>query len=55
MIAVVIGASSVVLYSKINGIYVPVIKAWKKINGVYVEQSDLTNVFQAGVRYIKGS
>lgn len=47
--------SSIVLYSKINGIYVPVIKAWKKINGVYVEQSDLTNVFQAGAHYVKGS
>lgn len=52
-IAVKIG-SSIVLYAKINGIYVPVSKAYKKINGVYVEQTDLSTVFQAGVNYVKG-
>lgn len=56
-IAVVIGGSgpTAALYFKENGAYVKAIKAWKKVNGVYVEQSDLTNVFQTGARYIKGS
>lgn len=30
------------------------IKAFKKINGSWVEQTDLTNVFQNGINYVKG-
>lgn len=43
-----------VLYVKINGSWVAASKAYKKVNGSWVEQSDLTNVFQNGINYVKG-
>lgn len=43
-----------VLYAKSNGIWVPVIEAYKKVNGVWVKQSDLTTVFQNNINYVKG-
>lgn len=53
-IAVTIGASNK-LYIKINNAWKEVEKAYKKVNGVWVEQSDLTQVFQAGVNYRHGN
>ena len=43
------------LYFKNNGSWVEATKAYKKVNGSWVEQSDLTNVFQSGINYIKGN
>ena len=54
-IHVVIGEPpSQTLYFKENGVYVRVVKAYKKINGIYVQQQDLSTVFQSGVNYRKG-
>ena len=43
-----------VLYTKVNGSWVAATKAYKKVNGTWVEQSDLTQVFQNGINYVKG-
>lgn len=43
------------LYTKDNGSWVMVAKAYKKVNGTWVEQSDLTTVFQSGTNYVKGN
>lgn len=56
-IAVVIGGSSAsdTLYIKVNGSWVEVSEVYVKTNGTWVKQSDITNVFQTGVNYVKGS
>lgn len=43
------------LYTKVDGIWTPVARAFKKINGVWVAQEDLTTVFDSSNTYIKGS
>lgn len=54
-IAVTIGAvQTTFLYTKVNSTWVTVTKAFKKVNGTWVEQSDLTQVFQSGINYVKG-
>lgn len=42
------------IYFKSNGAWVEASKVYKKVNGSWVEQSDLSNVFESGVNYIKG-
>lgn len=42
------------IYFKNNGSWVAATKVYKKVNGSWVEQSDLSNVFESGVNYIKG-
>lgn len=55
VVAVTIGnAETNTLYVKVNGAWVAATKAYKKVNGSWVEQSDLTNVFQNGTKYVKG-
>lgn len=39
---------------KDNGAWVAATKVYKKANGIWVEQSDLTNVFDANTNYVKG-
>ena len=54
-IAVTIGsASTATIYFKNNGSWVATTKVYKKVNGSWVQQSDLANVFQSGVNYVKG-
>ena len=54
-IAVTIGsASTATIYFKNNGSWVAATKVYKKVNGSWVQQSDLANVFQSGVNYVKG-
>ena len=54
-IAVVIGSQAQPkLYVGINGSVVEVAEVYVGVNGVPVLQSDITNVFQSGVNYIKG-
>ena len=43
------------IYMKVNGSWVPVTTVYKKVSGSWVQQTDLTNVFQNGVNYVKGS
>lgn len=43
------------LYLKVNGVWTAVSKCWKKVNGTWVEQTDLTNVFDPDVNYVKGN
>lgn len=43
------------LYFKDNGSWVAASKVYKKVSGSWVEQSDLTNVFQSGINYVKGN
>ena len=42
------------LYFNNNGSWTQVETTYKKVNGVWVEQSDLTNVFDANTNYVKG-
>lgn len=42
------------LFFKSNGTWVEASRVYKKVNGSWVEQSDLSNVFESGVNYIKG-
>lgn len=42
------------LYVKVNGSWVQVATAYKKVNGSWQEQSDISQVFQSGVNYLKG-
>ena len=42
-----------VLYVKVNGIWVPFSKAYKKINGEWVEQTDFTGLFDTSKNYVK--
>ena len=42
------------LYTKDNGVWVEVVEAYKKVNGSWVLQSDLSNVFDANINYVKG-
>lgn len=39
-------------YIKVNGTWTAASKVYKKVSGSWVEQSDLTNVFDAGTNYI---
>lgn len=56
-IAVVIGGEgpTAKLYLKVNGVWTAISKCWKKVNGTWVEQTDLTNVFDPDVNYVKGN
>lgn len=47
-------ASSDKILFKNGGSWVEAVKVYKKVNGSWVEQSNLTNVFQAGVNYKRG-
>ena len=51
---VVTCGSSQHLYLKIDGSWREAVKVYKKVNGSWVEQTDITQVFQSGVNYIKG-
>lgn len=42
------------LYVKANGSWVQVATAYKKVNGSWQEQSNISQVFQSGVNYLKG-
>ena len=42
------------LYTKDNGVWVEVVEAYKKVNGSWVLQSDLSNVFDPNINYVKG-
>lgn len=55
-IAVVIGGSGRVdtLYVRSGGTWKTVSRAYKKVNGAWVQQSSMSNVFSAGVNYVKG-
>lgn len=55
-IAVTIGSQAQPkLFTKQNGSWVEVAKAYKKVNGSWVEQTDLTTVFNSGTNYLKGN
>lgn len=54
VIAVVIGAQNAIWFQ--NGTsWTRAAKVWKKVNGAWVVQSDLTNVFTSGGKYVKGN
>lgn len=42
------------MYVRANGEWVEARKVYKKVNGAWVEQTDLTNVFESGVNYVRG-
>lgn len=52
MIAITENASTT-LYTKISGSWVEATKVYKKVSGIWVEQSDLTQVFDSGNRYVR--
>ena len=56
VIAVVIGGSAPTqtLSFKNNGSWVSATKAYKKVSGAWVLQGDLSTVFEAGKKYVKG-
>ena len=57
-IAVVIGGGggdTAKIYVKMNGSWVEATAVYKKVNGTWQLQSDVTNVFQSGVKYRQGS
>ena len=57
VIAVVIGGSPSeqdTLYTKVNGEWKAASRAWKKQNSAWVLQSDLSAVFDANTKYVKG-
>ena len=57
-VAVVIGTpgpSASAIYFKNNGSWVQATTVYKKVNGSWVQQSELSNVFQSGVNYVKGN
>lgn len=41
------------MYIKVNGSWVEVTAVYKKVNGSWVQQTDLSNVFESGVNYLK--
>ena len=47
-------APTAIMYFKHNGSWVAASRVYKKVNGSWAEQSDLSNVFESGVNYIKG-
>ena len=53
-IVVTSSGASPELYVKVNGSWVKVATAYKKVNGSWQEQSDISQVFQSGVNYLKG-
>lgn len=42
------------IYLKVNGNWIEYTTVYKKVNGSWVLQSNLSNVFESGVNYIKG-
>ncbi len=48
------GGITQMLYFKVNGSWVGASKAYKKVNGSWVQQSDVTTVFNAQTKYVKG-
>lgn len=48
------GGITQMLYFKVNGSWVGATKAYKKVNGSWVQQSDVTTVFNAQTKYVKG-
>ena len=56
-IAVVIGTpgpSTATIYYKNNGTWVAAVAVYKKVNGSWVQQTNLSNVFDANTNYVKG-
>jgi hypothetical protein len=51
---VVTSGSTATLFFKNNGTWVTATKAYKKVNGAWVLQSDLSAVFDANTKYVKG-
>lgn len=41
------------MYVKVNGSWVEATAVYKKVNGSWVQQTDLSNVFESGVNYLK--
>lgn len=54
VIAVSSSGSGPVMYIKNGGSWVQALAVYKKVNGNWVLQSDLTNIFNSGVNYLKG-
>jgi len=52
---VVSNAASEKMYVKINGVWTEVSAVYKKIGGVWVEQSNLGNLFDVSLNYVKGN
>ena len=48
------GGVTQTMYYKNNGVWVAASAVYKKVNGSWVLQSNLSNVFESGVNYIKG-
>lgn len=53
-VVVVSAKDTTKIYFKVNGAWTEAAKAYKKVNGAWVEQTDLTNVFESGVNYVRG-
>lgn len=53
-IAVTIGGAADVILFRENGSWKAASKVYKKIGGAWVEQSDLSQVFEAGREYVRG-
>ena len=53
-IVITASASAQTIYFKNNGSWVAASAVYKKVNGSWVVQSDLTNVFDPNVNYVKG-
>ena len=49
------GGQEDTIYAKINGVWTPFTKAYKKINGSWVLQSNLTTIFNTSNNYRKGN
>ena len=54
-IVVANGSIQDTIYFKDNSSWVPASKVYKKINGIWVQQTDLTNVFDPQVNYVKAN
>lgn len=48
------GGTTATLYVKVNGSWVQASAAYKKVNGAWVQQSDLSNVFDCTINWVKG-
>ena len=54
-IVVTAGSVTATIYMKVGNSWTPITKAYKKVNGSWVQQSSITNLFQSGVNYKRGS
>lgn len=48
------GGQTTTIKMKVNGSWVTATKVYKKVNGSWVQQTNLSNVFESGVNYLKG-